>query len=170
MFTVLLAALVSSAPSSYSYSLFNGVPNELQPPSGTKLMAKYFGSGTQNYVCQATGWVLDSADAVLSKHSFTLQHPEVSHYFVNGKPTWRFLQDESVVTGKADVKTVVTKTDIPWILLESVPALSSTTGKFSKVTYVMRVHTKKGVAPTSACNVGDSIRVAYNADYWFFTK
>ncbi|KAJ3259111.1 hypothetical protein HK103_002998 [Boothiomyces macroporosus] len=172
MYPILLAALASAAPSyhlSYSSSLFDGVPSSLIPPAGTKLMAKYFGSGTQNYVCSGGAWTLDSADAILAPNSESLKNPEVSHYFVNGKPTWRYLNDESVVTGAAVNKATVGKDDIVWILLARNNALSSDSGKFSNVVNIMRVYTKGGL-PTGNCTTNQSVRVAYNADYWFFTN
>jgi hypothetical protein len=49
---------------------------------------------------------------------------------------------------------------------------TSGTGVFTDVTYVQRLNTSGGVAPTTACgasNVNTDTNVAYTADYYFFT-
>ena len=57
--------------------------------------------------------------------------------------------------------------DIPWLLIR---ALSSEgPGPFGQVTYIQRVNTSGGVAPTQAGNtVGDEARVPYTTEYYFY--
>jgi uncharacterized protein DUF3455 len=63
----------------------------------------------------------------------------------------------------------VDATAIPWLLLKA----SSNTGKgtMSKVTYVQRVATTAGLAPTTGCDaehVAALVDVAYTASYYFY--
>ncbi|KAJ3271284.1 hypothetical protein HDV01_006880 [Terramyces sp. JEL0728] len=154
--------------------LFNGIPQEIRPPSGSKLLAKTSGVGTQNYQCSSGSWQLESANAELAKNRHRLEHPEVSHFFLpaadssGGQPTWMYLNDYSTFTGKAAAKSTVDSNSITWVVLTRTSGSSA--GVFSKVNSVLRVHTRGGNAPTSACQSGQSIRVAYTAEYWFFTQ
>jgi hypothetical protein len=71
------------------------------------------------------------------------------------------------VKARADAPTAGT---IPWLLL----ATKSTgpEGAFSRITYIQRVNTTGGAAPTAACAeglLGRTVRVPYTADYRLFT-
>jgi hypothetical protein len=58
--------------------------------------------------------------------------------------------------------------NIPWLLLGTKSVGSE--GVFSKVTSVQRVATVGGVAPAGACSQpGAQTRIAYTADYYFFS-
>ena len=60
---------------------------------------------------------------------------------------------------------------IPWLLLAA--KANGPTGRFSQVSSVQRVHTLGGVAPKGGCDrstAGKPARVAYTADYRFFTS
>ena len=58
---------------------------------------------------------------------------------------------------------------IPWLRLN---ALSSEgPGIFADTTYIQRIHTVGGKAPSRAgTTVGEVVEVPYNADYFFFRK
>jgi hypothetical protein len=59
---------------------------------------------------------------------------------------------------------------VPWLLLM---ATSNTgTGVFGDITYIQRLNTAGGPAPTSGCDAttaNTDLRVPYSADYYFFT-
>lgn len=60
---------------------------------------------------------------------------------------------------------------IPWLLLATKSVGGE--GSFSKVTSIQRVDTAGGVAPKTGCSrptLGTSARIAYTADYYFFTS
>ena len=59
---------------------------------------------------------------------------------------------------------------IPCLLLQSVGNQEGPTGGklLAKVTFVQRLNTKGGVAPTTACSVGQTQLQPYTADYYFF--
>ena len=63
---------------------------------------------------------------------------------------------------------------IPWLLLEVVGADIGPAGghRLTKTTYIQRVHTSGGLAPTTGCTQAADMRtrafVPYTADYVFY--
>jgi len=59
---------------------------------------------------------------------------------------------------------------IPCLLLQSIGNQEGPTGGklLAKTTFVQRLNTKGGAAPTSACIVGQTQLVGYTADYFFY--
>jgi Protein of unknown function (DUF3455) len=63
---------------------------------------------------------------------------------------------------------------IPSLLLQEVGAASGPIGgrRLTKTTYIQRVHTSGGIAPTTSCaqaaDVGKRALVPYTADYFFY--
>jgi hypothetical protein len=147
------------------------VPAKLQVPSGNTLILKTPAKGVQIYVCQPKA--NDN-----SKFEWTLKAPEATllneagasigkHY---GGPTWEH-QDGSKVVG--EVKERLDSTDssaIPWLLLSAKSHQGN--GFFSKVTYLHRLNTQGGKAPSTGCDVSkqnSTIRVDYTADYYYYS-
>jgi hypothetical protein len=61
---------------------------------------------------------------------------------------------------------------IPCLLLQSVGNQQGPTGGklLANVTFVQRLNTRGGAAPTTACSVGQTQLVPYTADYFFYHK
>jgi Protein of unknown function (DUF3455) len=63
---------------------------------------------------------------------------------------------------------------IPWFLLQVVGAQDGPTGgdKLSETTFIQRLNTFEGVAPSTGCtlseDVGKKALVPYTADYFFY--
>jgi uncharacterized protein DUF3455 len=109
--------------------------------------------------------VLKQPDAVLYDSSFA----QVGTHGLG--PNWTSTVDSSVVNGAKTAGVNSTATGaIQWLLLQ---ATSNTgTGVFSDITWVQRLNTAGGPAPTSGCDAttaGMDVRVPYSADYYFFT-
>ena len=145
------------------------VPDSLQVPAGQVVALKTFATGVQIYVCTETspgvfGWVFRAPDAKLySSSNFNGQIG--THY---AGPTWESTSGSKVVGARLHGNTVNT-TAIPWLLLGAVS--SQGPGVFEGVTYIQRVNTTGGLAPTSGANastLGQEARVPYTADYYFF--
>ena len=96
-----------------------------------------------------------------------------------GNATWQSSFDTSKVWAKAIGKPVVAGTDaascpntgaIPCLLLQSVGNQEGPAGGklLAKVTFVQRLNTKGGAAPTTACSVGQTQLQGYSADYYFY--
>ena len=98
-----------------------------------------------------------------------------------GSPTWQSSYDSSVVWAKA-LKSIPAGTDpscshtgaIPCLLLQSIGSQQGPTGGglMTKTTYIQRLNTTGGVAPSEGCSVASDVGkqklVPYTADYYFF--
>ena len=88
-----------------------------------------------------------------------------------GGPTWE-ASDGSQVTGKQfAVSPAATPQNIPLQLVQANPAMGS--GAMTDVTYIQRLNTVGGVAPSALCtkvNAGAKQQVKYQADYVFYKK
>jgi len=92
-------------------------------------------------------------------------------------PTWQSSLDSSVVwgskTGSINAGTDPSCPDtgaIPCLLLQAIGTQAGPNGSgiLTKVTYVQRLNTTGGSAPSVSCNVGDQALVPYTADYYFW--
>lgn len=145
-------------------------PEALKPPATQTLTLAAHGVGVQIYTCQ-------SAKDDAERFSWTLSGPEAKIADKDGKPvaqhyagpTWE-ASDGSKVVGD-----VVARDDgpdasaIPWLLLRA--RSTGGHGRFSAVTWIQRLHTVGGRAPSAGCNAtsaGQELRVSYSADYNFY--
>ena len=98
---------------------------------------------------------------------------------LSGNATWQSSFDSSRVWAKAIGKPVVAGTDlescpnsgsIPCLLLESVGNKRGPAGGrlLADTTFVQRLNTYGGAAPTTACAVGQTQLQPYTADYYFY--
>ena len=167
------------------------VPDRLQPLEGNEVFLIGHAFGTQDYVCAASGsgvaFVLTTPEAVLFDNP---ARRIVNHYFspnpVEGgtiRATWQSTRDSSVFWGSVSkVATSITDPDfvapdaIAWLLLSQAGVLEGVGGgtTLSVATFVQRVNTVGGLAPSLGCNspadIGKTAFVPYEADYVFFTK
>lgn len=146
------------------------VPAAIAVPAGNKVAFTLKGSGLLNYECRAKAdapgafdWVLAAPDAVLRDRTEAI----VGKYY--GGPTWEH-GDGSKITGKQlAVAPAPMAGNIPWQLVQAAP--STVPGMLSGVTYVQRINTNAGVAPSDPCTsaaVSSKKQVRYSADYLFY--
>jgi Protein of unknown function (DUF3455) len=165
------------------------VPDKLQPPEGNEVFLIGHAFGTQDYVCTASGagvaFVLTTPEAVLFDNP---ARRVVNHFFspnpVEGgaiRATWQSTRDSSMFWGTLTKSaTFLTDPDfvardaIAWLLLSQAGVLEGVGGgnTLSKATFVQRVNTVGGLAPSVGCNspadIGHTAFVPYEADYVFF--
>jgi hypothetical protein len=94
-------------------------------------------------------------------------------------PTWQSSLDSSAVWGEK-IASVNAGSDascpntgaIPCLLLKTAGAREGNNGPglLAKTTYIQRLNTIGGSAPTGSCQAGDQALVPYEADYSFFSK
>jgi hypothetical protein len=144
------------------------VPQPLDPPAGEQLIFRVHAKGDQIYVCYGDG----------GKFAWTLRAPEAQLFDADGKlfgkhfagPSWE-ANDGSRVVGKAVANAPSPDGDsIPWLLVNIVSREGS--GVLSRATSIQRINTKGGKAPVSGCDAayaGKEVRVAYSADYVFYS-
>jgi hypothetical protein len=143
------------------------VPDSLAVPAGNVLEFHLDGVGVQIYTCQlsASGsyaWVFKAPQADLFGPGGRLAG---AHY---AGPTWEALDGSTVVGSKLAAYTA-DPSAIPWLLLQA--ASHDGKGLMSKVTYVQRLSTVGGLAPTTGCDadhVGAEADVDYTATYYFY--
>jgi hypothetical protein len=97
---------------------------------------------------------------------------------LGGNATWQSSLDTSKVWAVAvgsipagsDPQSCPNKGAIPCLLLQSIGNQKGPTGGslLAKATFVQRLNTQGGAAPTTGCSVGQTQLVPYSADYFFY--
>lgn len=164
------AVLTAAAGTGRPLAAQGTTPANLTPPAGQVMRYSLLGIGAQVYTCRASAtamsgfeWSFTAPAAVLLDDTGAIAG---THF---GGPTWQ-ANDGSRVAGEAVERAPSPDPNaIPWLLLRGTPA--GATGSFGGITYVQRLDTTGGVAPTSGCDgghVGAVVRVPYSAVYVFF--
>jgi hypothetical protein len=149
------------------------VPDGLDAPEGSKVSFHGYAVGVQIYVCQASptdptkfSWVFKAPEAVL--YASGENEGEIAIHYAG--PTWESNSGSKVVGARVNGATV-DPTAIQWLLLRA--ASTEGPGPFAKVTYIQRVNTVGGLAPTigaDAAHAGQEVRVPYTAEYYFYSE
>jgi len=142
------------------------IPAALQP-ANTTLVTVLAARGVQIYECRAkkdapgaNEWAFVAPEAEL----FDSSGKRVGKHYAG--PHWESVDGSKIVgavTARADAPQPGA---IPWLLLTTKSVGGD--GAFGKATFVQRVNTIGGVAPTQGCDsasLGKTMRVPYTADY-----
>lgn len=179
---------------------FPTTPKDITPPVGNTAFLEGHAFGTQGYTCLpvstgGTSWTINPArpEATLFATFFGQPVQIITHFAsinanptdptkpvpLSGNATWQSSLDTSKVWAVA-TKHIDAGTDascpntgaIACLLLQSVGNQEGPTGGklFAKTTFVQRLNTRGGAAPTTACTVGQTQLEPYTADYVFFHK
>ena len=170
--------------------------NKLQVEPGNVAFLLGHAVGTQNYVCKPAGtgvrFVLFTPEATLFKDNDDRQ---ITTHFFSPNPAepntdatvvadgviraaWQ-ARDSSTVWAKLhqpDGALTVDPNAIAWLLLDVVGTQDGPTGgkTLSGATFVQRVNTTGGLAPSTGCttlaDLGNQAFVPYTADYYFYKK
>jgi hypothetical protein len=133
----------------------------LVAPEGSTLVLHAFGIGVQIYHWNGTSWGAATPSATL--YADAGGNGEVASHFAG--PTWQS-NSGSTVVGTVANRCTVDPASIQWLSLTAVP---SGNGIFAKVTFIQRLNTVGGNAPSTAGTViGQEARVPYTADYLFY--
>ena len=145
------------------------LPAAVQVPAGNRVALETVGVGMITYECRAkTGaagheWVFVGPDAKLNSRMGT----QVGKYY--GPPaTWESMDGPKLTAVQVAVAPAGAGA-IPLQLVKGNPAMGM--GAMQGVTYIQRVSTVGGVAPSAACgmgNMGNKVVVPYQADYIFY--
>jgi hypothetical protein len=165
------AAGVAAVSSALSESKCpDAVPAALNPPAEATLTAMFAAKGVQIYTCAAPAASTVGAPAWTLKapHALLLKGGDAAAIHFGG-PSWEALDGSLVVGAKVAAVPSPDPTAIPWLLLKA--ASNAGQGLFSDVTWVQRLDTEGGLAPTTGCDdahVGAESLVPYRADYFFY--
>ena len=142
--------------------------------------------GTQDYICLPSGaafaWTFVEPQATL----FNGAEEQIITHFLSpnpaeggmARPTWQDSDDTSTVWAKkiqdSSDANFVAAGAIPWFLLQVVGTQSGPNNgaTLTATTYIQRLSTSGGVAPSSGCagstDVGKVALVPYTANYFFY--
>lgn len=173
-------------------------PTQITPPVGQAAFFVGHAFGSQGYTCLptptgATAWsVTARPEATLFSVVFGQLIQTITHFTsinenptdglppsLSGNATWQGF-DTSRVWAKAtgtlpagdDPASCPNSGSIPCLLLQSIGNQKGPGGGrlLANTTFVQRLNTKGGAAPTTACSVGQTQLVPYTADYYFYHK
>jgi len=195
---IALSFTVPAAQPAYADTLTPpSVPAAIQVPAGNKAYFVGHAVGTQNYVCVPSGGTVkfvlltpvatlfDDNSGQLATHYFSPNPAEanadprvLSAYII--RATWQDSKDSSSIWGQ--VKAGNSSADpayveagaIPWLLVTIVGAQNGPTGgdRLTVTTYIQRVNTHGGAAPSTGCSTTDDLGktafIPYTADYYFY--
>ena len=147
------------------------LPDAVKVPAGHVVAMETVGAGDLTYECRVkTGmagqfeWVFVGPDAKLMNRKGL----QIGRYY--GPPaTWENMDGSKVSGAQVAVAPAASMSDIPVQLVKANPAMGS--GAMQGVSYIQRVATKGGVAPSMACGaatLGQKQVVKYQADYIFW--
>ena len=166
------------------------VPATLAVPDGNRVFMKGHAEGTQNAVCLPSSggvaWTFIGPQATLF-HTFPnrARWQNATHFLsanpaANGLPqaTWQ----HSIDTSRVWARAVASSSDpahveagaVPWLLLQATGSAAGPTGGtlLARTTFIHRLTTSGGVAPSTGCSVpadvGKVALVPYSADYYFY--
>ena len=133
----------------------------LQVPAGNKVSFHVYAEGVQIYRWDGTNWIFDAPEAVLFADG---DDGAVGIHYAG--PTWESVSGSKVV-GTVLERCTPDPGAIAWLLLEAVS--SEGPGIFRRVTFIQRVNTVGGNAPTDPGDfTGEEVRVPYTAEYFFY--
>ncbi|MCX4427285.1 DUF3455 domain-containing protein [Streptomyces mirabilis] len=158
----LFSATVGQAATSQPARTGVDAPAALKVPDGNRLTGVFSAAGVQTYTCADGAWKLLEPAATLWAKNDRSHRPVALH---SRGPVWVSTVDGSAVNAAAIANSPKTGT-IPELLLQSTATRG--TGVFAGVSYVQRLDTHGGVAPTTACSGTDQISVRYSATYAFY--
>ena len=175
-------------------------PTNITPPAGNTAFLVGHAFGSQGYTCLptstgGTSWTVNPPrpEATLFTDVFGQPVQIITHFAsidenpvpgftppLSGNATWQSSFDTSKVWAKAigminagdDPESCPNNGAIPCLLLQSVGNEKGSTGGrlLAKATFVQRLNTRGGAAPTTACSAGQTQLVPYSADYYFYNK
>ena len=157
------------------------VPAVIEVPTGNDEYLRAAATGTQNYICMPSGWTFIGPQATLIVKIANMRQQVATHFLSpnpdeagTARATWQSSLDTSSVWAKA----IASSSDyaaagaVPWLLLQVVGAEKGPGGGsgISETTYIQRVNTTGGIAPTTSCLVEMRAFVPYTAEYVFYRK
>lgn len=161
------------------------VPDNLRVLLPNQVFLVGRGVGTQNYECQPSptigqvAWTLFTPQATL----FNDQSEQLITHFFSPNPdeagnpvrvTWEDSGNTSTVWAKLVASASVTPGAIAWLKLQVVGTRVGPTGgdTFSGTTFIQRLNTVGGLAPSTGCDlptdIGNRAFIPYRADYFFY--
>ena len=138
--------------------------------AGNKLAFHAHAEGVQIYRWTGTAWQFVGPEAFLFADTKDDDGSGLIgiHYATPAGPAWESASGSKVIGQRIDGVNV-DPAAIDWLLLKA--ASSTGPGIFDGVTFIQRLNTTGGRAPTAAGDfIGQEARIAYTADYYFYRQ
>ncbi|MDX3117842.1 DUF3455 domain-containing protein [Streptomyces scabiei] len=140
------------------------VAPQLRVPDGNKRIAELAAKGVQTYACTNDAWTFVEPAATLSDVRDRHHRPVALH---SRGPVWVSTVDGSAVNAAAVPGASNPRAGaVPELLLKATADRGQ--GLFGSVSYIQRLNTRGGVAPTGPCEAGAQTGVPYTATYVFY--
>ena len=131
-------------------------------PLGNRVTFHAYALGLQIYRWNGASWTF--VEPVATLFADADYHTKVAIHY--GGPTWESNGGSKVVATRL-ASCSPDPAAIPWLLLQA--ASTDGPGIFSSVTYVQRINTVGGLAPTApGASIGAVAEVPYSAEYFFY--
>lgn len=138
------------------------VCQNLQVQAGNKEFFRVYALGVQVYRWNGASW--NFVEPVANLFADENYRGKVGFHYAG--PTWESNSGSKVIARRLD-GCVPDSTAIPWLLLETVS--TDGPGIFRRVTYIQRLNTTGGLAPTNPGSfINEEKRVPYTAEYYFY--
>ena len=156
------ASMPAAQASDHTLDLPSPLCDRVQVPSGSRLAFHTYALGVQIYRWNGTSWVfVEPVARLFANANYT---GEVGFHYAG--PTWESNSGSKVVASRLEGCSP-DPTAIPWLKLQVVSA--DDPGIFDSVTYIQRVNTTGGLAPTApGSSIGAMVEVPYTAEYYFY--
>ncbi len=139
-----------------------GVCQNLQAPAGSEIVKHVYAQGVQIYRWSGTSWTFVAPQATLSADA--QGNSQIGIHYAG--PTWESNSGSTVVGAVID-RCTPNPNAIPWLSLGAVSTQGP--GIFYWVTFIQRVNTQGGLAPSAPGTViGEEARVPYTTEYFFY--
>lgn len=155
-----------AAPAAATRAIGNTGPelgscDRLRAPEGSTFAYHVYARGVQIYRWNGQEWlpVGPSANLYASANGKGL----VGTHFAG--PRWQSLSG-STVRGEVIDRCVYEANAVPWLTLRGIP--ESGPGVFAHTTFIQRVNTTGGKAPSTAGSLNQVVEIPYTAEYYFY--
>ena len=137
--------------------------DDVNAPAGSEAFFHVYARGLQIYRWTGTAWAVTPSATLYADAGY---HGQVGTHYAG--PTWES-NSGSFVKAARRKDCTPDSNSIPWLLLQTTS--TSGPGVFSAVTYVQRVNTTGGLAPTAPGSyINESVEVPYTAEYYFYRE
>jgi hypothetical protein len=135
---------------------------DLQVQPENRVAFRVYAVGVQIYRWNGESWSF--VEPVATLYADADYHRKVGSHYAG--PTWEG-NDGSKVVATRLAGCTPDLTAIPWLLLQTVSTDGS--GIFNSVTYIQRVNTIGGIAPTArGTSIGALAQIPYTTEYYFY--
>jgi hypothetical protein len=144
------------------------VPDEIAVGATNKVHFHGYAEGVQIYTWNGSDWGNAVPRATLFDDDGNVV---ATHFGTPNGPAWRSNSGSEVVGKLPPKRATVDPAAIPWLLLAANPDFTHGPGVLGATSFVHRVNTVGGKAPSVAGTViGQVAEVPYSADYFFYRK